>query len=203
METANTDDTQDIFVDTDEPQVKSVPEKDLAEEESITASLSDVQRRSRWQARRPVIEHLKDGVMTLEDGEILPLFDVGTRIVVDCSTKLLDGQPWLQTIVGKVHSIDDDTGLVSLYDEEATAGNLAPRWVSFKDDLHIFKLAPEKGDPFAAKAIKAQLRREAIAAANPGEKRGRGRPKGSKNRPKEVIKAEKETIRQLRLAKRR
>lgn len=213
ISTGVVDDNDDSFVPT-EPAAQPEQPETSSDDDAIVLSLSDIQRRARWQARRPPIAHLKDAVVCAEIAknpetgaavmDSLPLFDVGQRIVVDCSTNFLFGRPWLHTLVGKVRSINDDSGLVSLYDEESDPRNPMVRWVSFKDGLHVFKLAPERGDPFAVRAVKAQLRREAAMAANPtGEKRGRGRPKGSKNRPKEVIKAERDALRALRAEKRK
>lgn len=212
---ADTTDTQHEIPVT--PPVGSEPEVEApgTDEEAETladAQLSDDARRLRWQSRRPRILHLKEGVAKVlgepdERGfralELVPLFDVGDRIVVDCCTKLLrpwtnqHGEtvyPWLQTIVGKVRSIDDEAGVVSLFDEESDPRNPAVRWVSFRDGLHDFRLAPAKGNPFAAAAVKPVKPPPA-----PGEvRRGRGRPKGSKNRPKEVILAEREAYKKLK-----
>jgi hypothetical protein len=160
-------------------------------------SLSREQRHARWQSRKPGILHLSEGVTVTElDGETtyLPLFDVGSRIVVEIRTSLLKGSPWLETLVGKVRSIDDEAGLVSILDEDTDARLPAVRWVSFKDGLHDFRLAPARGNPFdaaAAKRIERELAKAAAIAAGQ-VKRGRGRPPGSRNRPKEVIQAEKE-----------
>lgn len=149
--------------------------------------LSKEARFARWQAKRPNIDHLKDAVHVMEDGSCLPLFDVGDRIVVDRRTKLLDGLPWLETIVGKVRSIDDDSGLVTIWDEESDQRNPACRYTNFKDNLHIFKLAPVKGNPFDPPPPE----KKAAPPKDPNRK-GRGRPKGSKNRPKDVIQAERD-----------
>jgi len=148
--------------------------------------LSRAERHQRWQAKRPNIDHLKDGVAVLADGSSVVLFDIGERIVADTRTSLLKGLPWLETIVGRVRSIDDDTGMVSLYDDNSDFRSQRVRWVSFKDGLACFKLAPAKGSPFIVPANAPQP----VAVAQPG-KRGKGRPKGTKNRPKEVIEAEK------------
>lgn len=155
--------------------------------------LPDDARLARWQSRRPSIEHLEAGVVFPPgEGTALPVFDVGDRIVVDCRTTLLRSNPWLETIVGRVRTIDDDTGLVSLFDEESDSRNPTVRWVSFRDPMFDVRLAPAKGNPFNAERIKATRPPPA-----PGEvRRGRGRPKGSKNRPKDVIKAEKEARRE-------
>jgi hypothetical protein len=181
------------------------PEAPAAEPEDVEAkavldeaSLSAEARKQRWLARRPRVEHLKDGVAhvtpeavasgTLQAPTTVPLFNVGDRIVVDVSTVLLKGEPWLYTLIGKVRSIDDDTGLVTLFDEDSDLRNPMVRYASFMDPLCIFKLAPIKGNPFLLSAA-----RPVRPPPAPGEvRRGRGRPKGSKNRPKDVIEAERE-----------
>ena len=171
------------------------------------ASLAPDVRRARWQSRRPSIEHLEPGIVSHPGAKdpvtgllaaiVLPVFDVGDRIVVDIRTQHLVGTPWLETIVGKVRSIDDDTGLVSLFDEESDPRIPMVRWTSFKDGLHDFRLAPTRGNPFNAERVKA-----AKPPPAPGEvRRGRGRPKGSTNRPKEVVKAEREAYKAAQLAK--
>lgn len=192
-----------------EPEVE-VPEGDGLDAEE--AQLSDDARRARWQSRRPRILHLKEGVAKVlsdpdEKGlrhmEAVPLFDVGDRVVVDRCTRLLrpwtnaEGVqvwPWLETIVGKVRSIDDETGLVTILSEEGDPRNPPVRYTNYKDDLHDFRLAPARGNPFAAPAVKPVKPPPA-----PGEvRRGRGRPKGSKNRPKEEIRAEREAYKKLK-----
>lgn len=159
------------------------------------AAADDNVRKARWLARRPPIEHLKDAVVRTKlagnEDVVVPLFDVGDRIVVDCRTTWLKGEPWLYTVVGRVRSIDDDTGIVTLFDEESDPRLPQVRFVSFKDNLHILKLAPARGNPFDVSKI-AKVMKQVVAEQNGEKKRGRGRPKGTLNRPKEVIAAEKE-----------
>jgi len=166
------------------------------------ASVSDDERRQRWLARRQPIDHLKPGVITtVLDGvtTTLPLFDIGDRIVADVSTTLLRGNPWIYTLVGKVRSIDDDTGLVTLWDEDTDRRNPMTRYVSMRDPLIILKIAPTRGNPFDT----THVVKPRPVDLKPGEvKRGRGRPAGSKNRPKEVIRAEREAMKALRAEKR-
>ena len=173
-----------------DPEVTApIPTPIEEEEETIKAEdmLSHEQRFQRWQSKRPPIDHLRDGVFHNSDGTSLPLFDVGDRIVVDVRTTLLRGVPWLQTLVGKVRTIDDESGLVTLWDEDADPRNPPCRYVNFKDTLHIFKLAPDKGNPFEPPPAPKPEKPQPVSG-----KKGRGRPKGSKNRPKDVIKAERE-----------
>lgn len=184
--------------------VTSEPEDGHSDQLDPSVNLSREASRARWQARRPSVAHLQRAIVS-QTGEVneatgehemlvLPLFDVGDRVVVDVCTRFLNGDPWLHTLVGRVRSIDDDTGLVSLIDEESDPRSQAVRWVSFKDDLHDFRLAPAKGDPFAVSAVRAP---KPVAVPVEG-KRGRGRPKGSKNRSKEEILAEREAYRKMR-----
>jgi len=160
--------------------------------ELLTPSAS----RERWQSHRPNVDHLRPGL--LEDpstGTGLPVFDVGDRLVVDVRTALLSGSPWLHTVVGRVLSIDDDTGVVSLEDESSDPRAPTVRHVSMCDGLHDFRVPPPKGDPFNVVLVRAYER--AQKAAEFGAPR-KGRPAGSKNRPKEVIRAEREAYAKMR-----
>jgi hypothetical protein len=165
------------------------------EEDDPDVGLSREVRHLRWQAKRPVIAHLHPGVLPGPDGPV-PMFDVGDRIVVDCMTDKLQGRPWLETIVGRVRSIDDDSGLVTIFDEDSDFKLPKIRYVSFKRELYTFKLAPKTGNPFEPPAVVKQPK------LPPQEgKRSRGRPKGSVNRPKDVIRAEKEARKAAKRAK--
>ena len=182
-----------------------------AAEATESSALSQDERSKRWLSHRPKVDHLPVGVTVLDDPEndgeklYLPLFDVGQRIVVDCQSYWLPNLEWIYTLVGTVRSIDDDTGLVTLFDEESDSRNPMVRYVSFKDGKHDIRLAPVKGSPFAeglrARLLKEQKDAERNAAILSGEKRGRGRPKGTKNRPKEEVKAEREAYRQAQADK--
>lgn len=172
------------------------------------SGLSPEQKEQRRLSRKPRVDHLADGVHR-SNGLTVALFDVGDRIVVERRTDLLEGSPWLDTLVGKVMSIDDDTGTVSLADEDSDPRLPVRRYASYLSHLHLFKLAPVKGDPFKAPSrVRADAPPTASTAkspcaASPGDKKGKGRPKGTKNRPKEVVQAEKEQRRKEREEKKR
>lgn len=203
-----------------EPEVPPVPTDDVAQsmpvdDDSLNEDLflSDDARRSRWQSRKPSAEHLKVGtVSTVIDAQPadLPLFTVGDRIVVECRTRFLKRADtgelcWLETLVGKVRSIDDDTGAVSLFDEESDPRSPVVRHVSLKDPAaYSFFLAPARGNPFTATAVRQAAKPVVPPVVIDGveqPKRGRGRPPGSKNRPKEVIKAEREAYKAAKAEK--
>lgn len=161
------------------------------------SGLSPEQKELRRLSRKPKVDHLADGVHR-SDGLAVALFDVGDRIVVERRTSLLPGAPWLDTLVGKVRSIDDDTGTVSLDDEDSDPRCPVRRYACYTDPLHLFKVAPIKGDPFRApRGVRTDTPPTSTAAKSPcdgaqDDRKGKGRPKGSRNRPKEVVQAEKE-----------
>ena len=145
-------------------------------------TLTPEQREQRRLSRKPRIDHLMDGTATLDDGTVLPLFDVGDRIVAERHISFLTGAPWLDTRVYIVKSIDDETGAVHCPDEEMQHYAC----VGYKNPHTRIKLAAKKGDPFKVPKV-AKVQPE----LPPGEKKRRGRPKGFKNRPREIIEAEK------------
>lgn len=154
---------------------------------ATATSLSPEQREEKRLANRPAIDHLPDGIALSADGTKVPLFDVGDRIVVE---RFLSWAPtrWLDTRVYLVRSIDDETGEVRCLDEECNHFAM----LGFKHPGQNFKIAPKRGNPFNAPKVRREAERAAKEAAQPstGPKK-RGRPKGSTNRPKEQIKAEK------------
>jgi hypothetical protein len=172
------------------------------EEQQISVSnLSSGAGEARRLARRPDTDHLKPGTVSTGEGEVLPLFNAGDRIVVERCCSFLSGNPWLDTYIYKVVSIDDETGAVKCLDEDTEHHST----VSFKSKFQRVFLCPKTGNPFTETAKKLAAKEEARAVAKkeglpsrdetpaaPVGKKGRGRPKGTKNRPKEVIMAEKQ-----------
>lgn len=178
-------------------------------------SAGDSVREAARLAERPNIEYLQIATGSDESGNIVPLFSVGARIVVERLNPFAAGNPWLDTRCYIVKKIDLETGILRCTDELASCA----AFVSFKHPLQTVRLAPAKGDPFetpewfkkysrnAATAfsgsnapdIQRAAEEAAVAAAAP--KKGRGRPKGSKNRPKEEIKAEKLEKKRIRAEK--
>lgn len=164
---------------------------ELIDEAEQDPTATPEQREQRRLSRKPRIDHLPDGVALLDDGTVLPLFDVGSRIVAERHTALLPGMPWLDTRVYRVRSIDDETGTVSCDDEELRHHAA----IGFKHPLTRIKLAPDRGNPFRAprRPNAGAGQRSPDRQAEPaGDKKRRGRPKGSKNRDKATIDAEKQ-----------
>lgn len=197
------------------PQIQSEDVEDIAE-----LVLTPEQREQSRLARKPSIEHLKNGVI-IKSGERIPMFDVGDRIVVERYASLVVGCPWLDTLVYHVVSIDDELGYVRVTEEESRRQG----YVSFKDKYTTIKLAPVRGNPFEnkrgrkrssvmKKIIEAQVKKDeelqveknkdSFAGKNVEAKKksGRGRPKGAKNRSKEEITADKKVRLEKMRAKR-
>jgi len=175
-------------------ETESQPPTVDEDEDLAGAGLTPEQRNARRLARKPNISHLppgiasvpgsKDPVTGLLKDEVFALFDVGDRIVVERYISWSLDQ-WLDTKVYRVTSIDDETGHVRCIDEEYNHNAT----VGFKHPGQTFKLAPKKGNPFTAPKVKNAGSSQPDATGKP---KRRGRPKGSKNRPKEVIKLERQ-----------
>lgn len=166
-----------------EPAEEPTPEPSDEDEPVEDGTLTPEQREQKRLARRPNIDHLPNGTAVLVDGTILPLFDVGDKIIAERHISFLQGHPWLDTRVYTVRSIDDETGAVHCSDDEL----LHYACIGFKHPFTRIKLCPKKGNPFKAPKVEKPK-----VELPPGEKKRRGRPKGSKNRPKDVIQAEKQ-----------
>lgn len=185
--------------------------------------LSDEARYARWQARKPPTAHLQEAIVWPPGMSVpVPAFDVGTRVVVEQRSSFLDPrpdpldeastvrEPWLRTVVGTVTEIDDEAGLFWVNDE--ASDQRWPRINCFSFDPRrgcVVLMAPARGNPFDVSAVLAAARAAQRAAREAedatlrasGQKRGRGRPPGAKNRPKDVVKAEREALRKIRAEK--
>lgn len=144
-------------------------------------------------ARRPDISWLEDAVTVNSDGSVYLHFDVGARIVIERYALTIPGNPWLDTQTYVVQSIDPASGVLQLWNPDLYQSALT----NFKLGLQHgfkFKLAPTRGASIGKKRRgRPRTKPEAPKVEKPeGEKKkGRGRPKGIKNRPKEVIVEEK------------
>lgn len=126
-----------------------------------------------------------------------PLFKPGDKLVIERYASILTGRPYLDTRAYRVVSIEEDTGNVWLYDESLMQ-NAGTNWKSAPARGDVFKFAGSS--MITTKKKRGRPRKAPVdAPAKPVElgpdgkpvKRKRGRPPGSKNRPKEEIKADK------------
>jgi hypothetical protein len=153
-------------------------------------------------ANRPVIDHFENALNELN----VPKFKVGDRIIVEMVMK---NDRWLETRTGSVKAINLETGDVSLHDEDIRQGF----YTNFKTGVtrgYRFKLVPtgklnvslvkRRGRP--RKGPEKPVKPVELDANGKPIKRKRGRPKGIKNRPKDVVNAEKLEKDKVRDAKR-
>lgn len=123
-----------------------------------------------------------------------PLFRVGDRIVLERHASIFADKPYLDTRTWYVNDVDLETGQVKLFDEGLMQHGTA-NWKIGPLNGCVFKLA--MGAKVSTKRKRGRPRKNPIEAVvtttvtRPGEKKKRGRPKGSKNRPKEVVAAER------------
>lgn len=137
---------------------------------------------------KPDISGLPDAI---RDGR--PLFRVGDRIVIEQYCTVLDTNPYLHTRTYKVEAINPATGDLKLWDESVNHWAM-DNYVTGPRYGQVYKFAagatvgkrkrgrPRK-NPVAPVPVATEVKTDAP--------KKRGRPKGSKNRPKDVVAAEK------------
>jgi hypothetical protein len=173
----------------------------------LDAGLSPVEAELRRLAKKPNLDHLEPATVTdPESGVVLPLFEVGSRIIVERHTDLLSGRPWLDTRPYEVLAIDDELMQIHAFDEELRHH----AFLGYSTDLYRVFFHPKKGtwQPTATNvAIAAKARKqkaEGVVTNNtsdPSAPKKRGRPKGSKNRSTADVAADKKKLREERSAR--
>jgi hypothetical protein len=179
---------EDLEVEETEEQPEAPPEIDVDSlSESVTASQMERLMGKAAAVNKPDISRLPDA---LERGK--PVFKAGDKIVIERYATVLTDRPYLDTRTYRVLELDEASGAMKLYDESLC---------QFARDNYrygsahgfVYKLA--MGVVVATKKKRGRPRKapvEAPTVAAPTEKkRGRGRPPGSKNRPKAEIREEK------------
>jgi hypothetical protein len=146
---------------------------------------------------KPDISLLPDAI---EGG--MPQFGPGDKIVIERYASFLKGNPYLDTRTYKVIDIDAFTGKMHLYDESLNQ-NAVDNWKTGIKSGNVYKLA--MGNAVTTKKKRGRPRKNPIEAPKLVDptvpKRGRGRPKGVKNRAKDVIAAEKAAASIVKAAK--
>lgn len=164
-------------------------------------------------ATRPNIDDLMDAVVKDELGRQLLLVKPGEKLIVERFATVLPGHPWLDTRTYTVQSIDEASGRVHLWDDELQRTAMTD-YIGGTKVGYRFKL-PIKGRPMVTnKRKRGRPKKPAVVSptvpvqvqstlAPDGTpvKRGRGRPKGVKNRDQEVILAEKKAAAAIKAAK--
>lgn len=107
------------------------------------STLSNEQKEQRRLSRKPSIDHLQDATV-MHEGACIPLFNVGDKIVAERKCMFLKDEPWLDTNIYVVKSINDAKGYAACYNEE-TQQNVI---IGFNHPSTRVKLCPKKGNPF-------------------------------------------------------
>lgn len=151
-------------------------------------------------AQKPNIDYLEDAVVETDEHGVVFLPQVNDGLVIQYP------QNWRDTTYYVIRKIDYETGSVSLWNPKMGQWGLT-NFINAKKHGLILKMPPEGASGLRMALALGQRKRGRPrknplqqALAQPVEKsgRGRGRPKGTKNRPKEVIEAEKRQRREER-----
>jgi len=153
-------------------------------------------------ASKPDISSLPDAM-----GPDGPLFVRGDKIVIERYATILAGAPYLDTRTYLVESVDPITGKVNLWDP-SMAQFASDNWKHGVKHGYVYKFA-RSGVAVSSKRKRGRPRKNPVEAPKPivagpdgsPVKKKRGRPAGVKNRPKEVVAAEKAAKAKLKAAK--
>ena len=162
------------------------------------------------QVNKPMIDHLPDAVIKDELGIPTLLAVPGDKIVIERVATVLQGKPWLDTKTYTIESIDAATGNIGLWDDDLHR-SAASNFIQGVKAGYRFKLPNIKGLSIGKKK-RGRPRKNPTGAPEPAKPvqldaegkpviRKRGRPAGSKNRDKDVIKAEKKAKLEKRAAR--
>lgn len=185
----------------------------VVDDTTLTPDQYEATLSAREQARlasRPNIDHLPDAIARDEGGNWVLLAKPGEKIIIEKFYTYLEGRPWRETKTYEVEHIDGATGQITLHDPEFLRMEIT-NIVQALAAGQRFKLPAAKMSNLTLKRKRGRPRKNPIVPAPPKAamaptteapaKRGRGRPKGSKNRPKDVIVAEKATKKSVKKAK--
>lgn len=164
---------------------------DESADETITSVVPDdgaTESTDKRTQTRPDVSWLEPAMTNVEGVGPLAMFKEGDRIVIERFVTIKNTTMWLDTQTYIVRTIDDDTGDLRLYNPDLhqyARGN----FIVGPARGDNYYLAPERGAVGRRKRGRpANLRRQVepppVVPLAEGEKRGRGRPKGSKNRPR-------------------
>jgi len=184
--------------------VKDEPSEDEKLQDEIKQVLSPPHK------DKPTITQLDDAVTTI-DGR--PTFNVpvGQKVVIERTTDLGDGnRVWLDTETYRVEAVDQLTGELKLINVAVRAAARS-NFITGLERGYSFKVPGSEGNVGKRrrgrpKKVRGLSEFEPRTTPKPaGEKKKRGRPKGSKNRDKSIIgkeKAERTAKRQAKRLKR-
>lgn len=179
-------------------------ETDMVNEVITNDEVDEITRAARAEqtklASKPVIDHLEDAVGKDPFGNPVLLAKVGDRIIIERYATVLSHKPWLDTKTYVITNVDGVTGDLVLMDtdlgQQAGSNYITGTKVGYR-----FKLPNSKGMSIG-KRKRGRPRKNPTGAPEPVKPvqlgadgkpvaKKRGRPAGTKNRSKDVIRAEK------------
>lgn len=151
-------------------------------------------------AAKPLIDHLEDAVGKDQFGNPILLAKVGDRIIIERVASILSHKPWLDTKTYVITNVDGVTGDLVLMDTDL-GQQAGSNYITGLKHGYRFKLPNSKGMSIG-KRKRGRPRKNPTGAPEPVKPvqlgpdgkpvaKRRGRPAGSKNRSKEIIRAEK------------
>lgn len=151
-------------------------------------------------ASKPVIDHLEDAVGKDPFGNPVLLAKVGDRIIIERYATVLSHKPWLDTKTYVITNVDGVTGDLVLMDTDL-GQQAGSNYITGTKAGYRFKL-PNSKSMSIGKRKRGRPRKNPTGTPEPVKPvqlgpdgkpvaKKRGRPAGTKNRPKEVIRAEK------------
>jgi hypothetical protein len=149
-------------------------------------------------AQKPNIDNLDDAIVDVENHGIVLLPQPGEGLIIQYP------QAWRDTTYYTIHDINYETGTVWLWNPQRKQW-ASTNFIDAKQHGLVFKVPPEGASELRMAIALGQRKRgrprknpleQAIAPVKEKSDRGRGRPKGTKNRPKEIIEAEKRARRE-------
>lgn len=170
-------------------EVDEIPKFSAEELSTIESMLEEpTQAMQKRLAMKPNIDYLEEAITIAEvDGVemLVPLFNVGDRIIIERYASTLPGNPWLDTQTYRVEAIDDETGNLKLWNVEVSQWAFG-NFITGPANGDVYKL-PEDCIQIIGKKSRGRptKNKKRNIQGEPGKKK-RGRPKGSKNKPKEM-----------------
>lgn len=184
----------------------------LDEAGMIKELLSSEEREKKRLEQKPDLCNYADAVVYLDDGTPVFVPEIGEKVVIERYSTVLGRFPpaWLDTRTYLVKGIDHDNGDLKLFDLELQQNSACNFFTAIPIHGYKMKLPTARGLKKGRKkrGAKAKFLNDIINMGSSNSSSsatetpsGKGRPSGKKNRPKDVIKAEKEEKQRIRAAK--
>jgi len=139
------------------------------------------------ESRRPDLSSYEDAFEVDWDGVPRPLFQAGERIIIEKRMTLMPGRPWLNTVTYMVEEVNQEEGLLKLWNEDLQQWDRSHYISGIKKHGFLYKLLKKKSTvPLAQPSQTTEKKRGRpfkpenvgkVPLREGGKKCGRGRPK--------------------------